>query len=37
VIGKIADKELLPDFLQEREVPSDRKPVSEIARPGKFS
>jgi len=37
VIGKIANKELLPDFLQEREVPSDRKPVSEIARPGKFS
>jgi nitroreductase len=37
VIGKAAGKEILPDFLQEREVPSDRKPVSEIAKPGKFA
>ncbi|MEW9856046.1 nitroreductase family protein [Novosphingobium sp. M1R2S20] len=37
VIGKAAGKELLPEFLQEREVPSHRKPVSEIARAGKFA
>lgn len=37
VIGKIAGKEKLPDFLQERELPSDRKPLSEIARAGKFA
>lgn len=37
VIGKAAGKEILPDFLQEREVPSKRKPVSEIARAGTFS
>jgi nitroreductase len=37
VIGKAAGKEILPDFLQEREVPSNRKPVSEIAKPGKFA
>lgn len=37
VIGKIAGKEVLPDFLQDREVPSDRKPVREIARAGKFA
>ena len=37
VIGKQAGKEQLPDFLQERELPSDRKPVSEIAKPGKFA
>lgn len=36
-IGRQAPKETLPDFLQEREVPSTRKPVSEIARPGKFA
>lgn len=36
-IGRQAPKEILPDFLQEREVPSTRKPVSEIARPGKFA
>lgn len=35
-IGRQAPKETLPDFLQEREVPSTRKQVSEIARPGKF-
>lgn len=37
VIGKAAGKEVLPEFLQEREVPSNRKPVSEIAKPGKFA
>ncbi|MET1755371.1 nitroreductase family protein [Novosphingobium sp. RD2P27] len=37
VIGKAAGKEILPDFLQEREVPSNRKPVNEIAKAGKFS
>jgi hypothetical protein len=37
VIGKAAGKEILPEFLQEREVPSSRKPVSEIAKAGPFS
>ncbi|MBB4857384.1 nitroreductase [Novosphingobium chloroacetimidivorans] len=37
VIGKAAGKEKLPDFLQEREVPSSRKPLSEIVKPGKFA
>jgi nitroreductase len=37
VIGKQAGKETLPEFLQEREVPSNRKPVSEIARNGTFA
>jgi nitroreductase len=37
VIGKAAGKEVLPDFLQEREVPTNRKPVSEIAKAGKFA
>jgi len=37
VIGKLAAKETLPDFLQEREAPAPRKPVSEIARAGKFA
>jgi nitroreductase len=37
VIGKAASKEILPDFLREREAPSNRKPVSEIAKPGKFA
>jgi len=37
VIGKAAGKEILPDFLQEREVPSTRKPVSEIVKAGKFA
>ncbi len=36
-IGRIGDKAQLPDFLQEREVPSGRKPVSEIARAGRFA
>jgi nitroreductase len=37
VIGKAAGKEMLPEFLQEREVASGRKPVSEIAKAGTFS
>lgn len=37
VIGRQAPKEVLPEFLQEREVVSDRKPLSEIAKPGKFA
>jgi len=37
VIGKAAGKEILPDFLQEREVPSHRKPISETMRAGKFA
>lgn len=36
-IGRIADKSTLPDDLAEREVPSKRKPVSEIAFDGKFT
>ena len=36
-IGRQAPKETLPDFLQEREVPSTRKPVGEIARAGRFA
>lgn len=37
VIGRAAGKERLPDYLQEREVPSTRKPVSEITKAGKFA
>ncbi|CDO37336.1 MULTISPECIES: nitroreductase family protein [Novosphingobium] len=37
VIGRKGPKEVLPEFLQEREVPVGRKPVSEIARAGKFA
>ncbi|MBW6424556.1 nitroreductase family protein [Rhizobium sp. XQZ8] len=36
-IGRIADKSTLPDDLAEREVPSKRKHVSEIAFDGKFT
>ncbi|MBD3730952.1 MAG: nitroreductase family protein [Sphingomonadales bacterium] len=35
-IGKMGDKSALPEFLQEREIVSDRKPVGEIMRAGKF-
>lgn len=35
-IGKQAPAERLPEMLREREVPSGRKPVSEVAWPGKF-
>lgn len=37
VIGKQGDKSQLPDMLREREVVSDRKPVSEIAFAGPFN
>ncbi|AXB78253.1 nitroreductase family protein [Novosphingobium sp. P6W] len=37
VIGKQGDKSSLPEFLQEREVVSNRKPVAEIAKAGKFA
>lgn len=37
VIGRQGPKESLPDFLQEREVPSTRKAVSEIAKAGPFA
>ncbi|KAB1088812.1 nitroreductase family protein [Neorhizobium galegae] len=36
-IGRIADRSTLPDDLAEREIPSKRKPVSEIAFEGKFT
>ena len=37
VIGRKGDKEILPDYLQEREAPVGRKPLAEIARAGKFA
>lgn len=37
VVGKIGDKATLPDYLQERETPVDRKPLAQIARAGKFA
>ncbi|MCJ2183143.1 nitroreductase family protein [Novosphingobium sp. 1949] len=37
VIGKKADKAVLPDFLQDREAPSGRKPLGDIARAGAFA
>lgn len=36
-IGRQAAKETLPAFLQEREVPSTRKPLSEIVKAGRFA
>ncbi|WJH41654.1 nitroreductase family protein [Aliirhizobium terrae] len=36
-IGRIADKSTLPEDLQEREVPSKRKQVSDFAFEGKFT
>jgi len=35
-IGKLGDKSQLPDFLQARETPSPRRPLSEIAFNGSF-
>jgi hypothetical protein len=35
-IGKKASKEKLPPELQQREIPSDRKPLTEIVMEGKF-
>jgi nitroreductase len=37
VIGRLADKSILPEALQAREVPSGRKPVGEFAFEGRFS
>ena len=35
-VGKIASKEELPPSLQEREFPSDRRPLSEMVMQGKY-
>lgn len=35
-IGRLGDPATLPEKLQAREVPSDRKPLDEIAYPGNF-
>ena len=35
-IGRIGDPATLPEGLREREVPSDRKPLDQIAYPGNF-
>ncbi len=36
-VGKPGNSSELPDHLKEREHPSDRKPLSEVARAGEFS
>lgn len=36
-VGKLGDKATLPEYLQAREAPSPRKPVSQIAAEGGFS
>ncbi|WP_443969718.1 nitroreductase family protein [Sphingobium sp. CR28] len=36
VVGKIGSPDTLPDFLKEREVPSDRKPLDKVGYPGNF-
>lgn len=36
VVGKPGDKSLLPEALQARETPSDRKPLSQLACEGRF-
>jgi nitroreductase len=35
-VGRLADKSILPEFLQAREVPSPRKPIGEFAFAGSF-
>lgn len=35
-IGRMGDKDQLPEMLREREIISDRKPVSEIMKAGRF-
>ncbi len=35
-IGRMGDVSSLPDYLQEREAPSDRMPLSQLAFPGNF-
>lgn len=37
VVGKVGDKAVLPDYLRDREAPSGRKPLAQIARAGKFA
>ena len=37
VVGRIGSREALPDDLQERESPNDRKPISDIAHKGVMS
>ena len=36
-VGKLGDKASLAEYLQAREVPSPRKPLSELAAEGDFS
>jgi len=36
-IGRIADKSILPEALQARELPSDRKKITDVAFEGNFS
>jgi hypothetical protein len=36
-VGRLADKSILPDFLQAREAPSPRKPIGEFAFEGSFT
>ena len=36
-IGKLGDKSTLPEYLQGREVPSPRRPLSEWGSEGDFS
>ncbi|MBF7143567.1 MULTISPECIES: nitroreductase family protein [Pseudomonas] len=36
-VGKLGDKSSLPEYLQGREVPSPRRPVSELAKGGDFA
>ena len=36
VVGKQGDKSKLPEFLQGREMPSPRKPLSAMVTEGKF-
>jgi nitroreductase len=35
-IGKLGDKEALPEGLRSREVPNDRKPLADVALEGRF-
>jgi hypothetical protein len=35
-VGRLADKSVLPERYREREFPSQRKPLSDVAFKGKF-
>ncbi len=35
-IGKLGDKEVLPEGLRSRETPNERKPLAEVAFEGNF-